>query len=227
MGSSSRPELRAAARSAIKVGILCCMDDFVYLASASPRRRQLLSQIGVNFQVLNVDVDESAGACEQALDYVARLARAKAVAGLALRGAERPCPVLGADTAVVADGAILGKPVDGADAQRMLALLSARTHEVLTAIALATEEGVLARLCRSEVTFREITAKEARAYWNTGESRDKAGAYAIQGYGAVFISGLRGSYSGVMGLPLYETAQLLRAAGVPCWKEQTAVTDGH
>jgi septum formation protein len=202
------------------------MEDFVYLASASPRRRQLLSQIGVPFQVLSVDVDESIAAGEGAERYVLRLARAKAAAGLA-RIAARRAPVLGADTAVVAGGAILGKPADCADAQRMLGLLSASTHEVLTAVALATDDGVLSHLSRSEVTFREITPEEARDYWNTGESRDKAGAYAIQGYGAVFVSGLRGSYSGVMGLPLFETAQLLRAAGVPCWMERTAATDGH
>lgn len=205
------------------------MEDFVYLASASPRRRQLLSQIGVPFQVLSVDVDESIAAGEDAERYVLRLARAKAAAGLSRRSAARPAAVLGADTVVVAGGAILGKPADYADAQRMLGLLSARTHEVLTAVALATDDGVLSDLSRSEVTFREITPEEARDYWNTGESRDKAGAYAIQGYGAVFISGLRGSYSGVMGLPLFETAHLLRAAGVPCWLETkgTAATDGH
>jgi septum formation protein len=203
------------------------MEDFVYLASASPRRRQLLSQIGVPFQVLSVDVDEAIAAGEAAERYVLRLAQAKAAAGLARRIAARHAPVLGADTAVVAGGAVLGKPADCADAQRMLGLLSARTHEVLTAVALASDDGVLSHLSRSEVTFREITAAEARDYWNTGESRDKAGAYAIQGYGAVFVSGLRGSYSGVMGLPLFETAQLLRAAGVPCWMERTAATDGH
>jgi septum formation protein len=186
-----------------------------------------------------VDVDEALAAGEVAEHYVSRLARAKAAAGLARRiavrhgpaaGAAAPgAPVLGADTAVVAAGAILGKPADCADAERMLGLLSARTHEVLTAVALATDDGVLCRLSRSEVTFREIHPSEARDYWNTGESRDKAGAYAIQGYGAVFVSGLRGSYSGVMGLPLYETAQLLRAAGVPCWLATigTAATDGH
>jgi septum formation protein len=205
--------------------------DFVYLASASPRRRQLLSQIGVPFQVLSVDVDESIGAGEAPERYVLRVAEAKAVAGLARRAAARrpEGPVLGADTAVVAGGAILGKPADCADAERMLGLLSAGTHEVLTAVALAIDGGVLSRLSRSEVTFREITREEARDYWNTGESRDKAGGYAIQGYGAVFVRALRGSYSGVMGLPLYETAQMLRSAGVPCWLETKgiAATDGH
>ncbi len=205
------------------------MEDFVYLASASPRRRQLLSQIGVPFQVLRVDVGESIGAAEGAEGYVLRLAQAKAAAGLAGRRAAPHAPVLGADTAVVAGGAILGKPADCKDAERMLGLLSARTHEVLTAVALATDNGVLCHLSRSEVTFREIPSAEARDYWHTGEGRDKAGAYAIQGYGAVFVSELRGSYSGVMGLPLFETAQLLRAAGVPCWLEMkgTAATDGH
>jgi septum formation protein len=205
------------------------MEDFVYLASASPRRSQLLSQIGVIFQVLSVEVDESVAAGETAARYVLRLAQAKAAAGLARRIGPRRAPVLGADTAVVAGGAILGKPADRADAERMLGLLSARTHEVLTAVALATDGGVLSHLSRSEVTFRKITPAEARDYWNTGESRDKAGAYAIQGYGAVFVSALRGSYSGVMGLPLFETAQLLRVAGVPCWLETKgiAATDGH
>jgi septum formation protein len=205
--------------------------DFVYLASGSPRRRQLLSQIGVPFQVLSVDVDESIDAGEAPERYVLRVAEAKAVAGLARRAAARQPegPVLGADTAVVAAGAILGKPADCADTERMLGLLSAGTHEVLTAVALAIDGAVLSRLSRSEVTFREITREEARDYWNTGESRDKAGGYAIQGYGAVFVCALRGSYSGVMGLPLYETAQMLRSAGVPCWLETKgiAATDGY
>jgi septum formation protein len=193
--------------------------DFVYLASASPRRHQLLKQIGVPFQVLNVTIDESVGAGENPLAYVARVASAKAGAGFRQsegRGSSAR-PVLAADTAVVIDGEILGKPIDGEDAQRMLRLLSGSTHEVLTAVALATQSGLASRLSRSEVTFRAIGAAEARDYWDTAEPRDKAGGYAIQGYGAVFVSGLRGSYSGVMGLPLYETAQLLRSAGVAFW----------
>jgi septum formation protein len=193
--------------------------DFVYLASASPRRRQLLKQIGVPFQVLDVKIDESAGAAEVPLAYVTRLAAGKAGAGLRQSEARGSLarPVLAADTAVVIDGEILGKPLDGEDAQRMLLLLSGRTHEVLTAVALATASGVASRVSRSEVTFRAIGAAEAREYWATGEPRDKAGGYAIQGYGAVFVADMRGSYSGVMGLPLYETAEFLRSAGVSPW----------
>ncbi|HLN50106.1 MAG TPA: Maf family protein [Steroidobacteraceae bacterium] len=193
--------------------------DFVYLASLSPRRHQLLKQIGVPFQVLNVAIDESVGADEEPLAYVTRLAAAKAEAGLCQSEARGSAvrPVLAADTAVVIDGEILGKPLDGEDAQRMLRRLSGRTHEVLTAVALAMPSGLASRVSRSEVTFRDIGAEEARDYWNTGEPRDKAGGYAIQGYGAAFVSGLRGSYSGVMGLPLYETAEFLRSAGVALW----------
>jgi len=193
--------------------------DFVYLASASPRRHQLLKQIGVPFQVLNVTIDESVGASEKPLDYVARVASAKAGAGFRQSEARGSLarPVLAADTAVVIDGEILGKPIDVEDAQRMLRLLSGRTHQVLTAVALATQSGLAPRLSRSEVTFRAIGVAEARDYWDTGEPHDKAGGYAIQGYGAVFVAGMRGSYSGVMGLPLYETAELLRSAGVALW----------
>jgi septum formation protein len=191
----------------------------VYLASASPRRHQLLKQIGVPFQVLNVTIDESVGASENPLAYVARVASAKAGAGFRQSEARGSLarPVLAADTAVVIDGEILGKPLNGEDGRRMLRLLSGRTHEVLTAVALATQSGLASRLSRSEVTFRAIGAAEARDYWDTAEPRDKAGGYAIQGYGAVFVSGLRGSYSGVMGLPLYETAELLRSADVALW----------
>jgi septum formation protein len=174
----------------------------------------------VAFQVLGVEVDESIDAGELPAAYVSRLAVAKARAGLAAcetRGAT-PRPILAADTAVVIDGEILGKPKDAADGVRMLGRLSGRTHEVLTAVALVMSgHGTCACLSRSSVRFREIAAAEALEYWNTGEPADKAGGYAIQGRGAVFVADLRGSYSGVMGLPLFETAELLRSASVPHW----------
>jgi septum formation protein len=188
--------------------------DFVYLASGSPRRRELLQQIGVSFRVVGTEVDEAVRLAETAQTYVLRLAAAKAAAGWEKSRDPRQVPVLAADTAVVLDGKILGKPVDGQDAEDMLRELSGRTHEVLTAIALRTANGLESRISRSEVTFRGIAAAEARAYWETGEPSDKAGAYAIQGLGAIFVADLRGSYSGVMGLPLFETAELLRNAGL-------------
>jgi septum formation protein len=126
--------------------------------------------------------------------------------------------VLAADTTVVLDDEIFGKPRDQADAAAMLERLSGRSHQVLTAVALRSENGVESRLSRSVVSFRDIGAEEARRYWQSGEPRDKAGGYGIQGYGAVFVAALSGSYSGVMGLPLYETAHLLDAAGVPRWQ---------
>jgi septum formation protein len=189
--------------------------DFVYLASGSPRRRELLQQIGVPFRVLGTGVDETTRPGEAPPDYVARLAAAKAEAGWRGSGEPAGIPVLAADTAVVIDGDILGKPADREDGERMLRRLSGRTHEVLTSVALRAAQGLEARISRSEVSFRRIAAGEARAYWDTGEPWDKAGAYAIQGRGAVFVAHLRGSYSGVMGLPLFETAELLEAAGVP------------
>lgn len=198
--------------------------DFVYLASGSPRRRELLAQIGVRHRVLALRVDESVLDGEMPDAYVTRVARLKADGGWAVRPADRPAPVLAADTAVVLDGVILGKPLDEPDGARMLERLSGRSHEVLTAIALASERGVEVRLSRSTVTFRAIEASEARRYWATGEPWDKAGGYAIQGRGAVFIADLRGSFSGVMGLPLFETAALLERAGVLRW---TDAADEH
>jgi septum formation protein len=191
--------------------------DFVYLASGSPRRRELLQQIGVSFRVVGMAVDEAVLPDETPSAYVTRLAAAKAVAGWERSRDAHQVPVLAADTAVVLDGQILGKPADGQDAEGMLRQLSGRTHEVLTAVALRTTDGLQSRISRSEVTFRSIAAAEARAYWETGEPSDKAGAYAIQGRGAIFVADLRGSYSGVMGLPLFETAELLRRAGVSHW----------
>jgi septum formation protein len=192
--------------------------DFIYLASGSPRRRELLQQIGVSFQVIHADLDETALQAEAPAAYVSRLAEAKAAVGWQRSRGLEQAPVLAADTAVVLDGKILGKPKDRDDAMRMLRELSGRTHEVLTAVALRTAAGSEVKLSRSCVTFRAIDAAEARAYWDGGEPRDKAGAYAIQGYAAIFIADLKGSYSGVMGLPLFETAQLLEAAGVCGWQ---------
>ena len=191
--------------------------DFIYLASESPRRRELLLQIGVSFRLVGAAVDEAVLPGESPSAYVARLAAAKADAGWQSCGGVQPAPVLAADTAVILDGRILGKPADRRDAEDMLGRLSGRTHEVLTAIALRTAAGRSSRISRSEVTFRAIAADEARAYWETGEPRDKAGAYAIQGRAAVFVADLRGSFSGVMGLPLFETAELLCGAGIPYW----------
>lgn len=190
----------------------------LYLASRSPRRAELLSQIGVDFRCLDLEVDEQALPGEAAAAYVERLARDKALAGLALRDGDGP--VLGADTAVVLDGRILGKPASREDGLAMLAALSGRSHEVLTGVALASAAGLASRVVCSRVTFRPLQAGEALAYWNTGEPCDKAGGYGIQGLAAVFVSHLQGSYSGVVGLPLCETAQLLREAGVPCWHQE-------
>ncbi|HEX7966514.1 MAG TPA: Maf family protein [Gammaproteobacteria bacterium] len=184
-----------------------------YLASASPRRRQLLEQLGLRFEMAAADVDETPHAGEPARDYVLRLARLKAETA-AKRMGYPTLPVLAADTAVVLDGAILGKPRDRDDALSMLARLSARSHQVLSAIALWQPGMLTAVVNESQVRFRAVSPQEALAYWDTGEPRDKAGAYGIQGLGGLFVEHLEGSYSGVMGLPLFETAALLREAGV-------------
>jgi septum formation protein len=191
--------------------------DFVYLASASPRRRELLRQIGVSFRLVGTELDETPMAGEAPAGYVSRLALAKADAGWQRSRDFGDAPVLAADTAVVLDGRILGKPQDKTDAATMLLELSGRTHQVLTAVAVRSAAGNEVKISESLVAFRPVDAAEAAAYWNTGEPRDKAGGYAIQGYAAVFIADLKGSYSGVMGLPLFETAALLKAAGVAIW----------
>jgi septum formation protein len=191
--------------------------DFVYLASSSPRRRELLRQIGVAFRLLDVSVDETAWPGEEPTSYVLRLARAKAEAGWLRREPGDGASVLAADTAVVLDGSIIGKPKDRIDGESMLLRLSGRSHQVLTGVALRHADGVESRLSRSVVALRGIGAAEARRYWDTGEPRDKAGGYGVQGLGGVFVADLHGSYSGVMGLPLFETTELLDAAGVPRW----------
>jgi septum formation protein len=183
----------------------------ILLASASPRRRELLRQIGVPHEVLAVDIDETPLPAEAPATLALRLARAKALEGRRRdRGAR---PVLGSDTVVALGREQFGKPRDRADAVRMLTTLGGRTHQVLTAVAVVPAGGgeVLQALSVTQVRMRPISPAEAAAYWDTGEPAGKAGAYAIQGLGAVFIEHIAGSYSGVMGLPLYETARLLQA----------------
>ena len=176
--------------------------------------------------MIRADVDESVRRGEAAGDYVRRLAAAKAEAGWRAKDdaradarAKGDAPVLAADTTVALEGLILGKPQNRHEAALMLLQLSGRTHEVLTAVALRSNRGIEVRVSHSSVTFRTIGSAEAAAYWDTGEPRDKAGAYAIQGGAAVFVAELRGSYSGVMGLPLFETAGLLQAAGIAYWQK--------
>ncbi|MBF8781769.1 septum formation inhibitor Maf [Pseudomonas fulva] len=197
----------------------------LYLASGSPRRRELLAQIGVPLSVIGAAVDESVLAGEAPSAYVERLARAKAAAGLA--GLAHPGVVLGADTSVVLDGAILGKPDDQAHALAMLASLSGREHQVLTAVAVTDGQRCESLCVASRVAFRLIEPDEARRYWATGEPRDKAGGYAIQGLGAVFVTALNGSYSAVVGLPLTETAELLGRFGIDCWQDLSSPHEDH
>lgn len=190
----------------------------LYLASGSPRRRELLTQIGVPFRTLIAPIDENALPGETPMAYVERLALAKGQAGLAALGAARDAVVLGADTAVVLDGRILGKPADRDEALATLSALSGRSHEVLTAVALVSHDRLAARVVSSQVTFRPLNRAEIEAYWASGEPQDKAGCYGIQGLAAVFVSQLQGSYSAVVGLPLCETAALLAEFAIPCWQ---------
>lgn len=187
----------------------------IYLASGSPRRRELLEQIGIQPTRLFVDVPEELLPDEPAEDFVRRLALEKARAGWQNLTAGQPqWPVLGADTVVLCAGEILGKPKDRAHGIDMLTRLAGQRHEVLTAVALVQGDHALCALSRSFVTFAPLSAGQIAAYWTSGEPADKAGAYAIQGLAASFICHLEGSYSGVMGLPLYETTQLLGQFGI-------------
>ncbi|MCG5541071.1 MULTISPECIES: Maf family protein [unclassified Halorhodospira] len=192
------------------------MEPYIILASGSPRRRELLERIGIGYHTLPVAVDETPEPGEGAEMFVLRMALEKARRGHA--AAEQKAPALGADTAVVLDGEILGKPASEADAHGMLERLSGQTHRVVTGVALVDDREAT-RLSVSQVTLREITAEERARYWASGEPVDKAGAYAIQGRGGVFVEHLEGSYTGVMGLPLYETTLLLDKLEIP-WRER-------
>ncbi len=183
----------------------------IILASASPRRRELLDQINIRYQLNPVDLDETPFPREAPLDYVRRLAAEKSAACVAQLG--DGLPVLAADTAVVLDELILGKPKDRDDAFAMLRLLSGKMHRVYSAVSLRGREHGQA-VSITEVTFRTLTEGEIAAYWHSGEPADKAGSYAIQGLGGVFVESITGSFSGVVGLPLFETAELLSRQGI-------------
>jgi septum formation protein len=186
----------------------------IILASASPRRAELLRQIGVVFESRPADIDETPIDGEQPGDYVVRLAREKAevVGRLVPEGI-----VIGSDTSVVSGGRILGKPASPAAAAETLQLLSARTHQVLTGVAVVVDGYAESRLVVTDVTFRNLRPDEISAYVRTGEPMDKAGSYGIQGLGGIFVESFQGSYSSVVGLPLRETADLLAQAGYPVW----------
>ncbi len=195
--------------------------DFIYLASASPRRRELLSQIGVAFRVQPADIPEIPRPGEAVGDFVRRIALAKAAEVSANHA--KGHAVLGADTVVMVAGEMLGKPKDRDEGLAMLAKLSGRRHQVLTGVAMVRDGQQAVALDTSDVWFRTLEAGECSAYWETGEPADKAGAYAVQGIGAVFIERIEGSFSGVMGLPLHLTAKLLADFQVPV----PGLTGGH
>ena len=206
MVSADRPSVS----SRISCANLQMSAPSLHLASTSPRRKEILEALGLSFSAAGVDVDERCIAGESAEAMVLRLAEAKAKAARV----DGPRIVLAADTAVVLDDDIFGKPQDKAAALDMLARLSGRTHSVLTGVAVHSAQGIRTALSKTEVRFREVGPDEALAYWQSGEPCDKAGAYAIQGRGGVFVAAISGSYSGVVGLPVFETTQLLREAGL-------------
>lgn len=194
--------------------------NMIYLASQSPRRAELLQQIGVSFNKLACEIDETPVPGEAPSEYVLRMAREKATAGwqeLLTRDSPK-MPLLAADTTVVCNSQILGKPQDSNDARRMLGMLSAMTHQVMTAVAVTDGRQLQSELSVTEVVFNDLSDQLIEEYIASGEPVDKAGAYGIQGYGAVLVAGISGSYSGVVGLPLMETARLLSHFNVPFWK---------
>lgn len=194
----------------------------LFLASSSPRRRELLAQIGVQYRIVEIDVPEVPVAGESPEAFALRVAMDKARAGWESLDTDTRKPVLGADTVVVIDDEILGKPRDKEHTLAMLAKLSGRSHEVITAVAIMDGE-MRTRVSRSTVRFDEISAAAREAYWQTGEPADKAGAYGIQGLGAMFVEKIDGSYSGIMGLPVVETVALLATTGLTAER----ILEGH
>ena len=191
------------------------MTDLI-LASASPRRSEILQQIGVDFQIVPANIDETPISQESPVDYVQRMAKEKAQHVINTI-ADSSTPVLGADTSVVLNSKIYGKPTNQEDGMAMLAALSGNTHQVLSAVVIGNKRHCMLRLSSTDVKFRDLDQKECLKYWNTGEPVDKAGGYAIQGLGAVFVEEISGSFSGVVGLPIEQTTQLLQAFNVPIW----------
>jgi septum formation protein len=196
------------------------VNPVIYLASQSPRRHEILLQIGVPHLQIQASVVELVHENESPRDYVSRLSREKALAGLATvnKDALEKKPVLGADTIVVFDNHILEKPLDAEHAATMLRQLSGKVHQVMTAVTLMTEQKVATGLSITEVVFRDLHEAEIVAYWKTGEPQDKAGGYAVQGLGAVFVEEIRGSYSGVVGLPIEQTRTLLEQFELRWWQ---------
>lgn len=194
-------------------------DPQIYLASSSPRRQQLLEQINIKYILLHPDLKESPQKRESPVDYAIRNALEKARTGLDMldnntHHSQLSLPVLAADTVVSLDNKVFGKPANKSDGLNMLEQLSGKSHDVITAVSLVSKNQQRSALCKSTVTFREITKEEREKYWSTDEPHDKAGSYAIQGNAAIFIRNLSGSYSGVMGLPLFETASMLQDFGL-------------
>lgn len=200
------PDSRETSRQAIQF----------YLASASPRRRELLAGVGLRFEVVVADIDETVGSEESAGECAARLALAKAdCAAATIARAGKPVrPILAADTCVSLDGCVMGKPADNDHARAMLQRLSARTHSVVTAVVVKLEDQVWQETCRTKVSFKHLSADEIDAYCNSAEPLGKAGAYAIQGLASAFVKRIEGSYTGVVGLPMFETHCLLTRTGV-------------
>jgi len=186
--------------------------DQLVLASQSPRRAQLLQEIRIKFRIEPANIDESVRESEPAVEYVQRMAREKAEFIQS-----HDLPVLAADTIVVFEGVIFGKPVDQTHAKQMLGLLSGKTHKVLTALCVIRGSDIYSHLSTSSVRFRKLSRDEIMSYWDTGEPRDKAGAYGIQGIGGTFVENIQGSYSSIMGLPLCETELLLKQVGLDTW----------
>jgi len=200
------------------------------LASASPRRKELLSQIGAQFDVCAVDIDETPLVDESPSTYVSRMASEKALSCFKLHKLDDSLVILGSDTSVIIDNEILGKPVDYLDSQKILRRLSGRTHQVMTAVCILIYRGdenaeefdsspdIFCKVVITDVQFKLISDAQIEAYWKSGEPQDKAGSYGIQGFGAAFVEHIQGSYSAVVGLPLAEVAEMLNIAGVPIWQ---------